>query len=72
MKRDGGPAFPRPHSEVSMSRPESAQIGLTKRELFAGMAIQGILANSAYRTNDKMATLAVEVADALIEKLEIE
>lgn len=44
-----------------------AHPGLTKRELFAAMAMQGMLANPAFRTDqDKIAEWAVTDSDALI------
>lgn len=42
--------------------------GLTKRELFAAMAMQGILAN-AWSSADAVET-AVRLADKLLKKLE--
>lgn len=42
--------------------------GLTKRELFAAMAMQGLLANIEHMDFD--ATLAVDCADELITALE--
>lgn len=50
-------------------------LGLSKREVFAGMALQGILANRQYdpprRKNlDGMAMDAVSAADELIIELE--
>lgn len=70
------PAYPDtitmgPHGEVC--RPEFS--GLTKRELIAAMAMQGLLANSGYADayNDKHAPaltkLAATYADALILEL---
>lgn len=50
--------------------------GLTKRELFAAMALQGICAShdredGAFRQNiDAMAVCAVRSADALLDELE--
>ena len=47
-----------------------AEAGLTKRELFAAMALQGMLANPAIDGNEKDIALdAIEYADALIEEL---
>lgn len=44
--------------------------GLTKREWFAGLAMQGCMAYSAYECDiDKFKTIAVKMADALIEAL---
>jgi hypothetical protein len=46
------------------------EFGLTKRELFAAMAMQGLLADP-YSTQEfaDMASMSVQVADALIERL---
>ncbi len=41
--------------------------GLTKRELFAAMAMQGLL--TCFADNHKVAEMAVKQADALIERL---
>jgi len=42
--------------------------GLTKREYFAAMAMQGLLAGDSYSTLD-IAKLAVDQADRLINEL---
>mgnify|MGYP000486816482 CR=1 FL=1 len=55
---------------------ESLQVGLTKREWFAGMAMQGIFAGRNWPHEGMIpdcigyARNAVELADALIEELE--
>ncbi|MFM2014223.1 MAG: hypothetical protein RLZZ396_3007 [Planctomycetota bacterium] len=48
----------------------SPEFGLTKRELFAAMALQGLLADP-YSTQEFtiMASMSVQVADALITEL---
>lgn len=45
--------------------------GLTKREYFAAMAMQGIISNpnNHYVTSYSIAERAVQIADALIEQL---
>ena len=45
--------------------------GLTKREAFAAMAMQGLIASDLNDTIDeeKIANIAVKCADALIERL---
>lgn len=43
--------------------------GLTKREIFAAIAMQGILAN-AFRSNEPVEVEAVKQADKLIAELE--
>jgi hypothetical protein len=52
----------------------SHQPGLTKREYFAGLAMQGVLSqNSKYSPTPKLAAniaiRAVQIADALLEEL---
>lgn len=49
--------------------------GLTKRELFAAMAMQGFIASdhangSEKRLNEDNAAMAIEAADALLAELE--
>jgi len=53
---------------------ESVSYGLTKRELFAMMAMQGILSDSgrSARRHDEWAKDAVRLADELIKELEKE
>lgn len=46
------------------------EIGLTKRELFAAMAMQGLLSDPNYNeTPTRMAASCVRAADALIAEL---
>lgn len=68
MNNGDNPASPTPFI------PEGARYdnenGLTKREQFAAMAMQGILANSASSTsNENYADIAVSLADALLLEL---
>jgi hypothetical protein len=44
--------------------------GLTKREHFAGLAMQGLLAHYGKRGGDECASYAVEYANALLKALE--
>lgn len=46
-----------------------ANCGLTKRELFAAMAITGLMANP-YRKFETIAVMAVEMADCLLAELQ--
>ena len=81
-------AFPRPYSELQKHDglgTFSAQDGLTKREYFAGLAMQGILSskkfdNTMHSMGDKVwerqsnfvnenANLAIQMADELLKKL---
>ena len=58
-----------PATEYYDERPIGGSSGLTKRELFAAMALQGfIAANGQHQVRDA-ATAAVEYADALIKAL---
>lgn len=47
-----------------------ASAGLTKREHFAAMAMQGFCANGRYEDGVNVANDALLVADALLEELE--
>lgn len=58
-------AFPMRNPDPS----ENDEFGLTKREYFAAMAMQGILSGAQYIDYEKFAKVAVESADALIAEL---
>lgn len=59
-----------PYLDGEAGQLEIAEVGLTKRELFAAIALQGLLANpSGAGTVDHFADDAVKQADALIERL---
>jgi hypothetical protein len=62
------PAFPATDGTTAFYEP-----GLSKREYFAGVAMQGMLANSTinqgYSSSSDWARSAVEFADALINEL---
>lgn len=63
-------AFPQPYqSEPGGILFYDVNQGLSKREYFAGLAMQGLLANSGNETYATMAAWAVRHADALIEAL---
>jgi hypothetical protein len=65
--RPDSAAFPYLDGENDLS---IAEVGLTKRELFAAMAMQGLLADSKIDwEQDELATEAVNMADALIDAL---
>lgn len=68
MTNRNEPAFP----EVNHDNPQFSYptYGLTKREYFAAMAMQGIVADpNGYIMAADIAKGAVEIADALIEQL---
>lgn len=49
----------------------SHSYGLTKREYFAAMALQGSVASGFQCSNEKHAQAAIELADALIQALNL-
>jgi hypothetical protein len=68
-------AFPRPIS-IADSKLAHAQHGLTKREYFAAMAMQGILSNNngigAIETIAQVvASDSIAIADELLKQLEL-
>ncbi len=63
-------------AECAAAWPDRAMVGLTKREQFASMALQGILSNAgANLTSEDLpsvaALLSIRVADLLLAELEI-
>lgn len=46
------------------------QWGLTRREVFASMALQGVLASNALGSPEQCADYAVKCADALLKRLQ--
>lgn len=70
---DGGPAFPFTSNDISNVKMQAQ--GMSKREYYAAMALQGI--NAGYWSNPEMSGLsprdradeAVQSADALIAAL---
>jgi len=50
-------------------RPNDEYLGLTKREYFAIMALQGILANPNRGANSDCSIVALEYADGLLSLL---
>ena len=69
MENKDESAFPFEGGNNNGIQPSS---GLTKREYFAGLAMQGILAYGGYATPHDMASDAVMYADALLAELEKE
>ena len=58
---DGGPAYP--------SHPDSAYAGMTLRQWYAGLAMQGLCANKEFSGcgPDDIAEMAFDQADAMFE-----
>ncbi len=70
MKNTNAPAMPIELSGFGQYAPE-VHTGLTKREMFAMAAMQGLCAHSGdYHTFANMASDAVNYADALLAELE--
>lgn len=73
MSQANEPAFATPPKVITELDQDPylvrGQVGLTKRELFAAMAMQGLLSQGGYDKWDYVATDAVNVADALIAAL---
>jgi len=78
MKNSEHPAFPKPHQNMDGSIQHDVHNGLTKREYFAAMAMQGLLAaNAEYYhgnipipVNKSIAISSIEFADELLKQLE--
>lgn len=56
--------------EIQTSNNSWKEFGLTKREYFAAMAMQGFGTRDGYHTFENMAGDAVKAADALLKALE--
>jgi hypothetical protein len=65
----GGNDMAFPVLDRSQTPNETFQLGLTKRELFAAMAMQGIMAEDSNQNIHTVADLAVSQADALLKRL---
>ena len=57
--------------EYNLPNKEKQYSGLTKREYFAGLAMQGLLNNTAF-TVKFIASQSVKIADELLKQLENE
>lgn len=70
------PAMPQPHADNLCQQTgtvKAEHAGLTKREMFAMAAMQGLCANSivgSHYHTDKLSKYAVMYADALLAELE--
>lgn len=65
---DGGPAFPGPDH---ISQPDDIHEGMSLRDWFAGMALQGLV-NLAGRDPGGESQLAYRYADAMLAAREVE
>lgn len=72
-KKDGGPAFPAPAFAVPSALDREKVLllgktqGMTLRDWFAGMALQGLLAYPGEAMADSLPSLAYEYADAMLK-----
>jgi hypothetical protein len=64
---DGGPAFPRPHSQRNPFETWNGQRGLSLRDWFAGQALVGLvrLVESG-ESGERIVEGAYEIADAML------
>jgi hypothetical protein len=63
MKDTGGPAFPAQHFDLA-----EHEHGMTLRDWFAGMAMQGMLSASENYQTIELAKYAFDVADAMLKE----
>ena len=58
-------------NDVDFIKDTGAFVGLTKREHFAAMAMQGVLASAAVNTQnyDEIGAISVAAADAVLKEL---
>lgn len=67
MSNGNDMAFPVDYTQTPNN---TYQLGLTKRELFAGMAMQGIISSLDMKVpNTDVAVAAVKMADQLLKEL---
>jgi hypothetical protein len=80
MRKDGGPAFPMEYSTFEYTISEGnqriyhTQHDMTLRDWFAGMALQGIMANTKFTAvwrAAEMVDYAYRAADAMLEAREV-
>ncbi len=74
MNNGKDPIYPRPHQNSDGTIQHDVYIGLTKREYFAGLAMQGLLANpTGYSDREWQSHVikdSVAMADKLLKALE--
>lgn len=77
-KNDGGPAYPLPRGSADLPEPQNGCAGMSLRDWFAAMALQGDIASESegFLTKDKpdgtmtreqaLAIRAYRIADAML------
>ena len=80
MENGKKPAFPLGQAE-NFRWSDGVDLGLTKREYFAGLAMQGLLSNSEFikggsfdfksrGTEERVSSIATNISDALLAELD--
>lgn len=74
MENKNLPAYPQPIAECNGGLSETMDynnqsVGLSKREYFAGLAMQGMMSNEYRGTMEQFAKRAAQAADALLAEL---
>jgi hypothetical protein len=62
---DGGTAFP--SSQYGFVAPDGHTTGMSLRDWFAGMALQGLTSTARWTTSHDLSLTAYAIADAMIE-----
>ncbi len=62
---DGGPAFPRPYSQLASGEQVWEQDGMSLRDWFAGQALSGFCASDGLIGHEGLAEDAYDVADRM-------
>lgn len=73
MKNGDKPAYPRPgyeHSNDTTQAHYYHEEGITKRELFAAMAMQAMVHFNSYDIKEEVIKIAIGFADELLKQLE--
>lgn len=68
MTKGNEPAFSKAAFYHTVGGADGPQVGLTKREYFAALAMQGFVSNTQIGIHE-IANLSVKIAEALIEQL---
>ena len=70
MKNADKPTYPLEFKKEGSYNTEGWSNGLTKREYFAGLAMQGLLASNSEQTAKYIVKKAIESTDELLKQLE--
>ena len=67
---ENGTALPVDEYNSSRGNYSTGSIGLTKREYFAGLALQGLMANDNSCSISHIVEMSIKAADELLKQLE--